>query len=165
MNVEYKVGIWCSVLNTFSKLLLFVVFIVWFPFIRDRLNNLCRQKEKLEEKIMEHYRKLDSCSTKKWVPSLLVTVFVSKKLMMNMNKFSVSGLWFTVIIYWVFYQNHITIKRITWISEWRAIDCIARFQCLIGVLEKFWVHVSSCPIGAGGTFSITLFPKFIIWKI
>ncbi|XP_023727348.1 girdin isoform X2 [Cryptotermes secundus] len=31
----------------------------------DRLNNLCRQKEKLEEKIMEHYRKLDSCSTKK----------------------------------------------------------------------------------------------------
>jgi len=31
----------------------------------DKLNNLCRQKEKLEEKIMEHYRKLDSCSTKK----------------------------------------------------------------------------------------------------
>ncbi|XP_068086065.1 girdin [Anabrus simplex] len=31
----------------------------------DKVNNLCRQKEKLEEKIMEHYRKLDSCSTKK----------------------------------------------------------------------------------------------------
>ncbi|KAJ4427776.1 hypothetical protein ANN_25429 [Periplaneta americana] len=31
----------------------------------DKLNNLCRQKEKLEEKIMEHYRKLESCSTKK----------------------------------------------------------------------------------------------------
>lgn len=31
----------------------------------DRLNNLHRQKEKLEEKIMEHYRKLDSCSPKK----------------------------------------------------------------------------------------------------
>ncbi|XP_039289129.1 LOW QUALITY PROTEIN: girdin [Nilaparvata lugens] len=31
----------------------------------DKLNNLCRQKEKLEEKIMEHYRKLDSCPTKK----------------------------------------------------------------------------------------------------
>ncbi|XP_055641451.1 protein Daple isoform X2 [Toxorhynchites rutilus septentrionalis] len=31
----------------------------------DRVNNLHRQKEKLEEKIMEHYRKLDSCSPKK----------------------------------------------------------------------------------------------------
>ncbi|XP_012258487.2 girdin isoform X3 [Athalia rosae] len=31
----------------------------------DKVNNLCRQKEKLEEKIMEHYRKLESCSTKK----------------------------------------------------------------------------------------------------
>ncbi|XP_058118302.1 protein Daple isoform X2 [Anopheles ziemanni] len=31
----------------------------------DKLNNLNRQKEKLEEKIMEHYRKLDSCSPKK----------------------------------------------------------------------------------------------------
>ncbi|KAG8267456.1 positive regulation of protein localization to cilium [Homalodisca vitripennis] len=31
----------------------------------DKLNNLCRQKEKLEEKIMEHYRRLDSCPTKK----------------------------------------------------------------------------------------------------
>ncbi|KAI5699743.1 hypothetical protein M8J75_007897 [Diaphorina citri] len=29
----------------------------------DKLNNLHRQKEKLEEKIMEHYRKLDSCSS------------------------------------------------------------------------------------------------------
>lgn len=32
----------------------------------DRVNNLHRQKEKLEEKIMEHYRKLDSCSPKKY---------------------------------------------------------------------------------------------------
>lgn len=31
----------------------------------DKLNNLCRQKEKLEEKIMEHYRKLDNASSKK----------------------------------------------------------------------------------------------------
>ncbi|XP_017786289.1 PREDICTED: protein Daple [Nicrophorus vespilloides] len=31
----------------------------------DRLNNLCRQKEKLEEKIMEHYRKMDNASVKK----------------------------------------------------------------------------------------------------
>ncbi|XP_050088449.1 girdin [Anopheles aquasalis] len=31
----------------------------------DKVNNLNRQKEKLEEKIMEHYRKLDSCSPKK----------------------------------------------------------------------------------------------------
>lgn len=31
----------------------------------DKVNNLYRQKEKLEEKIMEHYRKLDSCSPKK----------------------------------------------------------------------------------------------------
>ncbi|XP_075227701.1 uncharacterized protein LOC142328094 isoform X2 [Lycorma delicatula] len=31
----------------------------------DKLNNLYRQKEKLEEKIMEHYRKLDSCPAKK----------------------------------------------------------------------------------------------------
>lgn len=32
----------------------------------DKLNNLCRQKEKLEEKIMEHYRKLDNASSKKY---------------------------------------------------------------------------------------------------
>lgn len=31
----------------------------------DKLNNLHRQKEKLEEKIMEHYKKLESCSPKK----------------------------------------------------------------------------------------------------
>lgn len=31
----------------------------------DKVNNLYRQKEKLEEKIMEHYKKLESCSTKK----------------------------------------------------------------------------------------------------
>uniref|UniRef100_A0A6P7G317 Girdin n=1 Tax=Diabrotica virgifera virgifera TaxID=50390 RepID=A0A6P7G317_DIAVI len=31
----------------------------------DKVNNLCRQKEKLEEKIMEHYRKLDNASSKK----------------------------------------------------------------------------------------------------
>lgn len=33
--------------------------------LTDQLNNIRRQKEKLEEKIMEHYRRLDSCSTKK----------------------------------------------------------------------------------------------------
>ncbi|GLH04901.1 Protein hook [Gryllus bimaculatus] len=33
--------------------------------LTDKLNNIRRQKEKLEEKIMEHYRRLDSCSTKK----------------------------------------------------------------------------------------------------
>ena len=31
----------------------------------DKVNHLCRQKEKLEEKIMDHYKKLESCSTKK----------------------------------------------------------------------------------------------------
>lgn len=31
----------------------------------DQVNNLCRQKEKLEEKIMEHYRKLDNASAAK----------------------------------------------------------------------------------------------------
>lgn len=31
----------------------------------DKLYNLCRQKEKLEEKIMEHYRKLENASSKK----------------------------------------------------------------------------------------------------
>lgn len=31
----------------------------------DKVNSLHRQKEKLEEKIMEHYRKLDSCTPKK----------------------------------------------------------------------------------------------------
>ncbi|XP_076638848.1 protein girdin isoform X2 [Colletes latitarsis] len=31
----------------------------------DRMNHLCRQKEKLEDKIMEHYRKLESCTPKK----------------------------------------------------------------------------------------------------
>lgn len=31
----------------------------------DKVNSLHRQKEKLEEKIMEHYRKLDSCAPKK----------------------------------------------------------------------------------------------------
>lgn len=31
----------------------------------DKMNNLCRQKEKLEEKIMEHYRKLENVSSKK----------------------------------------------------------------------------------------------------
>ncbi|KAK9498382.1 hypothetical protein O3M35_003028 [Rhynocoris fuscipes] len=31
----------------------------------DQVNNLCRQKEKLEEKIMEQYRKMDSCPSKK----------------------------------------------------------------------------------------------------
>ncbi|KAL1138827.1 hypothetical protein AAG570_008889 [Ranatra chinensis] len=33
----------------------------------DKLNNLCRQKEKLEEKIMEHYRRMESCPAKKLV--------------------------------------------------------------------------------------------------
>lgn len=31
----------------------------------DKLNHLNRQKEKLEEKIMDHYKKLESCSNKK----------------------------------------------------------------------------------------------------
>ncbi|XP_050587034.1 protein Daple isoform X1 [Bombus affinis] len=31
----------------------------------DKVNHLYRQKEKLEDKIMEHYRKLDSCTPKK----------------------------------------------------------------------------------------------------
>jgi hypothetical protein len=31
----------------------------------DKMNDLRRQKEKLEEKIMEHYRRLDNCSPKK----------------------------------------------------------------------------------------------------
>lgn len=33
----------------------------------DKVNSLCRQKEKLEEKIMEHYRKLESCSSKRYL--------------------------------------------------------------------------------------------------
>lgn len=33
----------------------------------DKVNHLHRQKEKLEEKIMEHYKKLESCSPKKFV--------------------------------------------------------------------------------------------------
>ncbi|XP_017886714.1 girdin isoform X3 [Ceratina calcarata] len=31
----------------------------------EKVNHLCRQKEKLEDKIMEHYRKLESCTPKK----------------------------------------------------------------------------------------------------
>lgn len=31
----------------------------------DRVNSLNRQKEKLEEKIMEHYKKSESCAPKK----------------------------------------------------------------------------------------------------
>ncbi|KAL1500867.1 hypothetical protein ABEB36_006292 [Hypothenemus hampei] len=38
----------------------------------DKVNNLCRQKEKLEEKIMEHYRKLDNASKKKGFGATLV---------------------------------------------------------------------------------------------
>lgn len=33
----------------------------------DKVNHLHRQKEKLEEKIMEHYKRLESCSPKKFV--------------------------------------------------------------------------------------------------
>lgn len=36
-----------------------------YLFFSDKLNNLSRQKEKLEEKIMDHYRKLNSCSITK----------------------------------------------------------------------------------------------------
>lgn len=36
----------------------------------DKVNHLHRQKEKLEEKIMEHYKKLESCSPKKFVLQL-----------------------------------------------------------------------------------------------
>lgn len=42
----------------------------------DKVNNLHRQKEKLEEKIMEHYRKLDSCSPKKLVFFFVLILFV-----------------------------------------------------------------------------------------
>lgn len=41
----------------------------------DKVNNLNRQKEKLEEKIMEHYRRADNCAPKKWV-SLFVVLFL-----------------------------------------------------------------------------------------
>ena len=70
-NIEWTVRVllWCVLL---WALIAIVDHSVWFLLNRDKLNNLCRQKEKLEEKIMEHYRKLDSCSTKKWVPSLCV---------------------------------------------------------------------------------------------
>lgn len=34
-------------------------------YYRDKVNHLYRQKEKLEDKIMEHYRKLESCTPKK----------------------------------------------------------------------------------------------------
>lgn len=33
--------------------------------LTDRLHELCRQKNRLEEKIMEHYGKLDSCVSAK----------------------------------------------------------------------------------------------------
>lgn len=39
----------------------------------DKVNHLHRQKEKLEEKIMEHYKKLESCSPKKFVYFLTVS--------------------------------------------------------------------------------------------
>lgn len=43
--------------------------------LADRLHALCRQKDRLEDKIMEHYRKLDSCtSAKKYVQNFIKIV-------------------------------------------------------------------------------------------
>lgn len=43
----------------------FIIIFILIEFFSDKLNHLSRQKEKLEEKIMDHYRKLSSCSITK----------------------------------------------------------------------------------------------------
>jgi hypothetical protein len=84
---------------------------IWFLLNRDKLNNLCRQKEKLEEKIMEHYRKLDSCSTKKWVPSPCV-VYQSKKFSCTWKILNLGFIYiFPVITFWEFDENVFCMKK------------------------------------------------------
>jgi len=58
----------------------------------DKLNNLSRQKEKLEEKIMEHYRRMDSCTTKKRSFGATLVERVKKASSELMNKVPASEL-------------------------------------------------------------------------
>ncbi|KAK0181253.1 hypothetical protein PV327_003551 [Microctonus hyperodae] len=57
---------------------------------RDQVNNLSRQKEKLEEKIMEYYRNKQSCSTKKkrFGASLVNRVRKAGSELLNKNRHS-----------------------------------------------------------------------------
>ncbi len=54
----------------------------------DKVNHLHRQKEKLEEKIMEHYKKLESCSPKKFVSSSHSFIWFSD--CNNLSSFSIT---------------------------------------------------------------------------